>query len=699
MSEPMDAFAYEDDRRRRQRGDGLLDPWAGEPMESQVDIGGVEVEPRTPEDQRAAMAELLRRIDEGGPGRAQATRDYATELAGGAGVRQALAPALAGPTPPMSAAPPAVQSPPLPSPPAQQGGPLATSTPATAPAIPPAAAAATPPLPIDPASQTVTAESQAQALAAPQPAGAPPLVDPWAAQGTPAPAGAPPPARPADAMAKGAAPPTGGIQARMGTSPGLVAEGPSFDQRVTEAQSQDDRRERWRRILRGVGALLAAATGNVGLMLPGLVGASLVPESDEEETLRAGDTREQAIGTEQARRQAVLDQLEQRRQAQAASEREAQQTLALRQQELLGTQADREARTSIAQAEEGRDAAMLDPRSDVSERNRVQFREWLRTAPREIQSAVDVSRLDGLSATEILTLQDELSSNYNSRQIGGGRGSAGATSAGGQRVGGLNAAPDSFVMNVRMGSPGLTLEQARERADADWLVMPARQRATWNSTEQGVSSARALAQNLPGYEQANPGAVSPQQFGEAQDIIAGEEALGVAMDRAISAAERIEALPVAEQAAARAAGAAGLSTNDDMAEFDDARRAIISSLNRMAGGGTMDQTEYARWDATLPSLSSLRGMAPGAARRALQAAAERARETAQAEMRARGYRRTTQDAPPAPGPEARSSGPRVTLRFRREDGTTRTMAVPESQRAAAIAAGQRNGWTLDEGSR
>jgi hypothetical protein len=328
----------------------------------------------------------------------------------------------------------------------------------------------------------------------------------------------------------------------------------------------------------------------------------------------------------------------------------------------------------------------------------MQFREWLRTSPREIQQAVDPRTLDALSATEILTLQDELSSNYNSRQIGGGRGGAGAISVpGGGRVSGLNSAPDAFVLNVRMASPGLTQEQAQARADADWATMPARQRATWTSTEQGVSSSRALAQNLPGYEQTNPGAVSPAQFAEAQDIVAGEEAFGVAMDRAVSAAQRVEALPVAEQAAVRAAGVVGVDANEDMAEFNDARGAIISALNRMAGGGTMDASEYARWDAMLPTLASVRGLAPGAATRRLQAAAERARETAAAEMRARGYRRvapsgqptTTADAPPAPEREHP-----IVFRVRLPDGRVQQIRTTPSRAEADQARARERGWTV-----
>lgn len=703
MSNPYDSMMTMEDERRRQRGgDALMDPWAdvpGVPAEPEILTDEIEVTPRTQEQVNAGMAELLRRIRERDDPQ-QASRDYAAELAGGAGVRQALAPAMAPPMPPalpaapptMPAAPPAMQSPSLP-PPVPQGAPLASTTPpmGAAPPMPaqtlgaPSVAAAPPAMPppalttprgqVPPQAppQDGTAGSEAQALAAPRPPGAqmPPTQT-----------------RPADAMAKSmGGPSSSGVQARMGSGPGLVAQGPSFDDRVADAQARDDRRERWRSILRGVGAILAASTGNVGLMLPGMVGASLVPESDEEETLRAGDTREQALGTEQARQRAVLDQIAQRREAQAAQEREAQQTLALRARELEGTEADRSLRTGIQLRENEREEDLLNPESAVSRRERVALESTLAVQPPEIQRAY-AGRLGGMAAMELRSIRDELRSTGNARTMAGGMGRGSTLGAGGGRVGGMNAAPDSFVMNIRMGSPSMTLEQAQATADERWLMMPARQRATWENTEQGVASARALAQNLPGYEQVNPGAVSPAQYAEAQDIVAGEEAFGVAMERALGAAGRVEDLPAAEQAAVRAAGVVGVDATEDMAEFSDARRAIITALNRMAGGGTMDATEYARWDATLPSLSSLRGMAPGAARRTLQAAADRARETAEAEMRARGYRRVQQQ--PAQGASAQQA-PAAPMRMRAPDGTVRD--VPPHLQAAA----RRNNWVPVEG--
>ncbi len=536
----------------------------------------------------------------------------------------------------------------------------------------PTAPDAVPQATTNPGAPTVTAGSQAAGLAQRPAAPQSPTTDPT---------GAPQFAMGATGL--------GGAQSGMSERVQAGVGGGVFDRQVRAARGEDARRDRLRRILTGIGAMLALRSGNAGFMVPAAIAGGLVRRPDEEATLRANDERSQAVGGAQAEQRALLEQLAMRREAQQAQERQGQQTLALRAQELAASDADRATRTGL-------EVARTDPSSGRSGQMREALVRFARTLPPEVQQSVLSGDLSGLSAEESERLILSLSNIEGERQRGGGAGAGGQLGAGGGRIGGLNSAPDAFVLNVRMASPGLTQEQAQARADADWATMPARQRATWTSTEQGVSSARALAQNLPGYEQTNPGAVSPAQFAAAQDIVAGEEALGVAMDRAVSAAQRVEALPVAEQAAVRAAGVVGVDANEDMAEFNDARGAIISALNRMAGGGTMDASEYARWDAMLPTLTSVRGLAPGAATRRLQAAAERARETAAAEMRARGYRRvapsgqptTTADAPPAPEREHT-----ITIRFTR-NGETRSRTVPISEADRWRAQGVAAGWTV-----
>ena len=664
---------------RRQQDDGLMDPWAGIAPEPEILTDEIEVTPRTPEQVNAGMAELLRRIRERDEPQ-QAARDYAAELAGGAGVRQALAPAMAPTAPQVPAMPPVSQSPPLP-PPVPQGAPLASTTPpmGAPPMAPPVAAAppavappalTTPQGVIPPAAppQDGTAGAEAAALAAPRPGGVQP----------------PPQARPADTMSKGTpgmGGTPGGIQSRQGSGPGLVAEGPTFDQRVADAQQVDDRRERLRRILKGVGALLAAATGNVGLMLPGVVGASLVPESDEEETLRAGDTREQAIGTEQARRQAILDQLAQRREAQAADERQAQQTLALRARELDGDEADRNIRTGL-------EVARTDPTSGRSEQMREALVRFARTLPPEVQASVLSGDLSGLSAEESERLILSLSGVESGRQRGGGAASGGGGLATGQRLSGVNEAPEAFVLGVREGSPSMTPEEARQSANIRWEQMKPRDRADWESSPDGVRARTALAQRIPGYEQETTGTLSPEQHSQARAAAANQAAFDVAMDRALGAAEEIEGMSAGDQVANRAGDLVGYESSDALAAYNDARGAIIAQLNRLAEAGVMNESEFARWEQQLPRISDFRSL--GDSTRRLRQVRERVREMTDARLAASGYRRTQEERPASSGS---ASG---FVRVRLPDGTERAIPVTEraSREAIEAAIRRREGWEV-----
>ena len=238
----------------------------------------------------------------------------------------------------------------------------------TAPPPTPTAPDAVPQATTNPDAPTVTAGSQAAGLAQ----------RPAAPQSpTTAPTGAP-------QFAMGA---TGLGGAQSGMSDRVAAGAPDgnmFGRQLDAARNEDVRRERIRKIILGIGAMLAGGTGNMGLMLPAAIGAGLVRDPDEEATLRANDERAQAVGGAQAEQRALLEQLAMRREAQQAQERQGQQTLALRAAELQGTQEDRALRTGIALREGEREEDLLRVDSDVSRRNRAQFREWLRTAPREI---------------------------------------------------------------------------------------------------------------------------------------------------------------------------------------------------------------------------------------------------------------------------------------------------------------------------
>lgn len=658
----------------------VADPWASErPMETTVDVGGVEVEARAPEDQRRAMEELLRRIRERDGDPRQNARDYAAELAGGMG--PVLAPAMAPPgqPAPTPAAPQAAQSPTPP--PAQQ---LAQPAPTPAPQPPPAEV--TPHDSTNPANPTITAGSQAAALAPPgAPMPASPTTPAQAAQAPQQPAGA----TQAKSLPMGGG--TSGIQARMGTGPGLVAQQPSFEDRLGAAREEDVRRDRIRRLLLGAGAMIGAGTGHMGLMLPAAIAAGMVRRPDEEATLRAGDEREQALGAEQARQRALLDQLAQRREAQASQERQAQETLALRARELQGTEADRSLRTGVVLQENEREGAMLDPASAVSERNRTQFREWLRTAPREIQQAVDLQSLDSLSATEILTLQDELSSNYNSRQIGGGRGGAQSGVPGG--IAGVENAPAAFVAAMAQANgedPSRPSATTRAAADAQWQRMPRRQQADWVASPDAQRLAQVIGRSLPGYEQAQGGAIGDEQYRTARDIQANLAAIQGEFDTAIGAAEEIAGESLAGEVRHRFGDLVGMDT-PQVAQFNAARASIIATMNRLREAGVMNESEYNRGITELRALSDPRNFVSDSTTR-LRAIRDGVMRQAEARMSALGYRRGedngAQDSPAAAGPEGRSSAP---LRMRSPDG--RVLDVPPAAQAGA----RRAGWTPVEG--
>ena len=544
----------------------------------------------------------------------------------------------------------------------------------------PTAPDAVPTATTDPNAPTVTAGSQAAGLAQ----------RPAAPQSpTMAPTGAP-------QFAMGA---TGLGGAQSGMSDRVAAGAPDgnvFERQLDAARDEDVRRERIRKIILGIGAMLAGGTGNMGLMLPAAIGAGLVRRPDEEATLRANDERAQAVGGAQAEQRALLEQLAMRREAQQATERQGQQTLALRAAELQGTQEDRRTRTGLAVAEEGRDAAMLDPGSDVSARNRMQFREWLRTAPREIQQAVDPRTLDGLSAAEILTLQDELSSNYNSRQIGGGRGGASSGVPGG--IAGVENAPAAFVAAMAQANgedPSNPSPTTRAASNAQWQRMPRRMQADWVASPDAQRLSQVIGRSLPGYEQAAGGAIAAEQYQTARDIQSNLAAIQGEFDAAIGAAEEIQAADLGSEVRHRFGDFVGVDT-PAVAQFNAARASIIATMNRLREAGVMNESEYTRGITELRALSDPRNFISDSTLR-LRSIRDGVVRQAEARMSALGYRRTegggaapttTADAPPAPEREHT-----ITIRFTR-NGETRSRTVPISEADRWRAQGVAAGWTV-----
>lgn len=543
----------------------------------------------------------------------------------------------------------------------------------------PTAPDAVPQATTNPGAPTVTAGSQAAGLAQRPAAPQSPTTDPT---------GAPQFAMGATGL--------GGAQSGMSERVQAGVGGGVFDRQVRAARGEDARRDRLRRILTGIGAMLALRSGNAGFMVPAAIAGGLVRRPDEEATLRANDERSQAVGGAQAEQRALLEQLAMRREAQQAQERQGQQTLALRAQELAGADADRGIRTGLQVTESEREGAMLDPGSDVSARNRMQFREWLRTSPREIQQAVDPRTLDALSATEILTLQDELSSNYNSRQIGGGRGGAASGVAGG--LAGVERAPQAFVVAMAQANgenPSNPSAQTRQAADAQWGAMRPTARAAWVATPDAQRLSQVVGRDLAGYEQDQGGAISPEQYQAARDIQANLAAISGEFDAAIGAAEQIQESSLGSEVRHRFGDFVGVDT-PQVATFNAARASIIATMNRLREAGVMNESEYTRGITELRALSDPRNFISDSTLR-LRSIRDGVVRQAEARMSALGYRRTegggaapttTADAPPAPEREHT-----ITIRFTR-NGETRSRTVPISEADRWRAQGVAAGWTV-----
>ena len=550
----------------------------------------------------------------------------------------------------------------------------------TAPPPTPTAPDAVPQATTNPSAPTVTAGSQAAGLAQ----------RPAAPQSpTMAPTGAPQFAMGATGL--------GGPQAGMSERVQAGVGGGVFDRQVGAARGEDSRRDRLRRILTGIGAMLALRSGNAGFMVPAAIGAGLVRRPDEEATLRANDERAQAVGGAQAEQRALLEQLAMRREAQQATERQGQQTLALRAQELAASDADRATRTGLEVARTGLEVARTDPSSGRSGQMREALVRFARTLPPEVQQSVLSGDLSGLSAEESERLILSLSNIEGERQRGGGRGGgAGSGEGAGLPAGrrqGLEEVPDAYVNMIRsrIGAD----QDAQASAQVLWGRMSPEEQADWLGSEAADHwRSRTIGQ----YRQTRPGMLTPEMENAATTAAAGEAEFAVLEQRALAAAQGVEEMPDVAEAGTRLVGAAGVNLTDDMSEFDDVRVAMISALNQMGGGGTLDATEFARWDSRLPSLSSLRSMAPGAATRALRVAFDRAKEVARARMRARGFERvdgggtaptTTADAPPAPEREHP-----IVFRVRLPDGRVQQIRTTPSRAEADQARARERGWTV-----
>ena len=535
----------------------------------------------------------------------------------------------------------------------------------------PTAPDAVPTATTDPNAPTVTAGSQAAGLAQRSAAPQSPTTDPTGA--------------PQFAMgATGLGGPQAGMSDRVAAG---APDGNMFGRQLDAARDEDVRRERIRKIILGIGAMLALRSGNAGFMVPAAIAGGLVRRPDEEATLRANDERAQAVGGAQAEQRALLEQLAMRREAQQAQERQGQQTLALRAAELQGTQADRSQRTSIALRENEREEDLLRPESDVSGRERQALRLALQGQPPDV--AERYQGLDQLSATELRSLRDDLERGGRARTIAGqGRG-AGSGAAAGLRAGqrqGLEEVPEAYVNMIRsrIGAD----QDANATAQVLWQRESPDEQASYL---RGTQADRWRTRRLAGYEQEDGGLdVSEATIQATQEDIEQLARLQGMEERAMAAAEQTSG-------GALAANVVGVSLQDQVTEYNIIRNDLIGILNRIQSGSSLDASERVNWEAMIPGLSDPRALLSGDPQRALRIAFRSARQQLDDRIRVRGFRATTPggtgptttaDAPPAPEREHT-----ITIRFTR-NGETRSRTVPISEadrwRAQAVA----GGWTV-----
>jgi hypothetical protein len=482
----------------------------------------------------------------------------------------------------------------------------------------------------------------------------------------------------------------GGAQSGMSDRVAAGApDGNVFGRQLDAARNEDVRRERIRRIILGIGAMLGAGTGNMGLMLPAAIGAGLVRDPDEEATLRANDERAQAVGGAQAEQRALLEQLAMRREAQQAQERQGQQTLALRAQELAASDADRATRTGL-------EVARTDPTSGRSGQMREALVRFARTLPPEVQQSVLSGDLSGLSAEESERLILSLSNIEGERQRGGGRGGASSGVPGG--IAGVENAPAAFVAAMAQANgedPSNPSPTTQAASNAQWRRMPRRQQADWVASPDAQRLAQVIGRSLPGYEQAAGGAIAAEQYQTARDIQSNLAAIQGEFDAAIGAAEEIQAADLGSEVRHRFGDFVGVDT-PQVATFNAARASIIATMNRLREAGVMNESEYTRGITELRALSDPRNFISDSTLR-LRSIRDGVVRQAEARMSALGYRRTegggtapttTADAPPAPEREHT-----ITIRATR-NGETRSRTVPISEADAWRAEAERNGWVV-----
>lgn len=514
------------------------------------------------------------------------------------------------------------------------------------------------------------------------------------------------------------APISGQTGIETGAAPAMAAmqaqrDEPTFDERREMAREEDVRRRRIRGILMGLAGLMGMRTigsgGSAGGALPGLIAAGMVRRPDEEETLLEGDERSREIGAQEAEQASVAQRLRQQQEAQAAEERARQERLLFDYRKLQGDQEDRSMRTGIQLRENEREEELLQPESAVSARERAALRSSLANQPREVQQAYPSEMLDGLSATELRSIRDQLERGGRARTIAGsgrtGEGAYASTAAAGGTAG-AGIAPAWYVTQVAEGNgraPGQETAEDYQTANEGWAQFSPERRAQMETANSQAGSETIAVTNImerAGYEQAVGGHIPAAHRDRAMAANSTRDAINAQVSRGLRALDQFGGQGWWEAGTGLVADFFGSNANDAIAAYNSARSGVMSQLAIARGAGVIGEAEYGRFVREMPDVSSVAGLI-GAAR-SMQQIANEINANAEAVIGAAGYRPIQGDGArrhglsyrpgqgggggraeqqPAQQPQ-RQRG--VVLRFRAPDGSVRaTRPLNPSQVEAA----------------
>lgn len=482
---------------------------------------------------------------------------------------------------------------------------------------------------------------------------------------------------------------------------------PTFDERREQAREEDARRRRIRAILMGLAGIagLATARGGGGGALLGAIPAAMVRRPDEEETLLEEDARAREMGAEEAEQASVVDRLRLQREQAERQEAERLRRFGLDTRRAESQIADRAQRTGIELRENEREEELLLPESAVSGRERASLRSTLANQPGGVRAAYPDEMLNGLSATELRSIRNDLERGGRARVIARGRGTEGGAYSGSASTGGLagaGIAPAWYVTMVAEGNgraPGQETATDRTVADESWGQFSEERRAQLEASGSSAGAETIAVTEMmrnAGYEQAVGGHIPDAMRTKALQAHTTRAVIVRQVSRALRALDEFGEQGWWTRARGVGADFFGANENEAIAAYNSSRGGIMSALAAARGAGVIGEAEYARFVREMPDVSSVAGLV-GAARSMRQIATE-INTNADAIIESNGYRlmegagRMGVYSPSATGRDDSAPSPRqapssrgTRLRFRDRDGNVhRTRRVTDEAAARRV---------------